>query len=100
MDLPQKGDKIYIPSSLYISHGRDDIKGGLAEITEININRDLGENHFNYCFVGLKGFPKSIKWNYKSLIDQQSELKKEFGDKYAAPDPDLHPSSNPPNYGW
>jgi hypothetical protein len=32
---PRIGQKIYIPSSRYIDHGRDDIAGSLATITEV-----------------------------------------------------------------
>lgn len=100
MKTPKIGDLIFIPSSFYISHGADDIMGGEAEISEILLSDSLPENHFNYIFIKLKGFSKTTSWNYKSLMNEQIELKEEYGSQKAKPDPDLHPDSNPVNYGW
>ena len=40
MNLPNKGDKIYIPTELYVYRGEDDIDGGLATISEVIINNN------------------------------------------------------------
>ncbi len=37
-----KGDVIYVDTSLYLSHGRDDFRGGLAEVIEARAARTLG----------------------------------------------------------
>jgi hypothetical protein len=90
---PRIGQKIYIPSSRYISHGRDDIAGGLATITEVS---EVG----GACNWFVKVAEVSISYNYKILMELQAELKEEFGEQLAHPDPDWSPDSNPPNNGW
>ena len=80
------GDKIYIPSAWYISHGSDDMVGGLATISAIEERENVGV----LCqFVQIKEFPgKSYNWTlYLKYI--QDKLKAEFGDNAAYPDPDI-----------
>jgi len=48
MKKPVINQKIYLPTSLYISHGRDDIQGGLATIDKIDYNTHLPDNHCNF----------------------------------------------------
>src|SRR5512139_3511075 len=93
IEEPQIGQKIYIPSSRYISHGRDDIAGGLATITEVK----EGGSACNW-FVSVAEVPGA--YNYEILMELQAELKIEFGEQCAHPDPDWSPGSNPPNNGW
>ena len=40
MKLPEIGDTLYIPGSYHISRGSDDIDGGLATISEVQILLD------------------------------------------------------------
>lgn len=84
----KKGDQMYIPSAFYISSGSKDRVGGLATIENIEVNKKLGADHFNGVMVSFKEFPGS-SFNYKYLLEQQSELKKEFGNKKAYADPDI-----------
>lgn len=97
---PSKGESIFIPSSLYLTHGRDDVQGGIAYIDNIIPSDHLDEDHINYYMVTLKGFPSSAQWNYRSLMREQEGLKSKYKDEIAHPDPDFHPDCNPPNYGW
>lgn len=84
----KKGDQMYIPTQLYISRGSDDIQGGKATITKLDINDKLGKDHTNGVFVQFEGFP-GRSWNYKLLLDKQEEYAKEYKDQVAKPDPDV-----------
>jgi hypothetical protein len=66
---PKVGDEIYIPTSLHISRGSDDVQGGLATISDVSQGISGGELTW---FVGVK-----------------EELKKKFGKSRAYPDPDV-----------
>lgn len=90
MNKPKIGDKIYLPTQLYISRGEDDIAGGLAEIDRIEISKTLPENHYNSIMVGFKGFNKARSWNYAYLMENQNEWKKAYENSIAKPDPDIN----------
>jgi hypothetical protein len=90
---PKIGDKIYVGSAMYLSHGRDDFAGGLATISKIERSKTLPTDHPNYMFVSIKERP-SASYNWKHLLAEQSRLKKEYKGKVAHPDPDYAESSN------
>lgn len=69
------GDTLYVDTS-------DDITGGKAEVLKIKKSNHLPENHCNYIMVIFKEFPW-IEYNLHILLDEQDELKKEFGDDIA-----------------
>lgn len=98
--LPKIGEKIYVPTSLYLSRGRDDFQGGLCTISRVECSKTLPEDHCNYCFVGVKEGSRSTSHNYKCLMEQQSKLRKEFGKRKGYKDPDMSASSNDDNEGW
>jgi len=84
---PKAGMKIYIPTSLFISHGEDDVAGGIATINKIDLSKNLESDHYNYCMIGVKEVPgRRYNWNY--LMENQSKWKKDYGKKIAHPDPD------------
>lgn len=89
MKKPKIGDKIYVYSSFYISHGEDDFVGGLCTINEIEYSDNLPSDHCNYCMVGIEERPGTM-YNYKVLLEEQEELKKEFGDQVGYPNPDIN----------
>lgn len=88
MKLPEKGDKIYIPSSWHISRGSDDVAGGLATISKVIVDERLGEDHMNGVMVEFEEVP-STRYNYKVLLEKQEKLKEQFGNQIARPDPDI-----------
>ena len=88
MELLKKGDKMYLRGSMSISNGSDDVTGGLATIKKIEINERLGSDHFNGIFVEFEEVP-GHSYNYKSLINQQEELAKQYEGKIAHPSPDI-----------
>jgi hypothetical protein len=96
---PQKGDRIYVPTSLHVFRGRDDFMGGLATINAVDFSTHLPEDHYNYCMVGIETRPGTM-YNYRALLEKQAELEKEFGTAEAHPDPDYRPEFNDDNEGW
>lgn len=89
MKLPKIGDKIYIHSSFYISRGEDDVLGGLATINKVEVSKHLPIEHCNSVMIGVKEVSSTL-YNYKSLLEEQEELKKQFGENSTRPDPDIN----------
>lgn len=89
-DQVKIGDKIYVPPSYYLSHGRDDFDGGLATIIGIKSDMSAGEI---VPFVTLKERPSS-SYNLQLLMEEQGELKKRYGKQVARPDPDWREEFN------
>ena len=90
---PKVGQKIYVGTSLYLSHGMDDFMGGIATISKIEKSKCLPEDHCNYLMVGIKENSGAL-YNWKHLLEEQNKLKKEFGKEKAHPDPDDRPEFN------
>jgi len=88
MELLKKGDKMYLRGSMSISHGSDDVAGGLATIKNIRIDERLGIDHFNGIFVEFEEVP-GHSYNYKNLIEEQDKLAERYKGKFAHPDPDI-----------
>jgi hypothetical protein len=89
-DMPKIGDPIYIPSELYVSHGVDDLRGGLTEIATVE---PLGDGSY---WITTK-FDTASQYNWSSLKVQQAELAKEFGQAPPQNTPDYRPEFND---GW
>jgi hypothetical protein len=90
---PYIGQKIYVSTSLYLSHGMDDFEGGIATISKIEESSFLPKDSVNYLMVGIKERPGTL-YNWKNLLEHQEEFKKRFGKKHAHPDPDNRPEFN------
>jgi len=80
------GDSIYIPTSLYLSHGEDDFDGGLCKIIEI------GEK-FGWKWIRVKENPSS-QHSYDYLLEGQEKWKKEYGNRKGKRSPDYSPQFN------
>jgi hypothetical protein len=96
---PFIGQKIYVPSSIYVYRGEDDFAGGLATINKIKKEDFLPPDHYNYLSVGIAERPGTM-YNWRPLLERQEELKKMFGDEIAHPDPDDRPEFNDENADW
>ena len=84
------GDVIYVDTELYLSHGRDDFRGGLGEITEVRAEIIRGKP---VPFVRVAQQPDTLhNWIY--LAPMQKKLRAEFGARWAHPDPDFRPEFN------
>jgi len=71
----RKGDVIYIGTELYISHGCDDFRGGLAEVIETRQEKSKG---LLTPFVRVVQQPDSLH-NWKMLAEEQSTLRGRHG---------------------
>lgn len=86
----RKGDVIYIGTQLYLGHGRDDFRGGLAEVKEVRQNMSKGQQT---PFVRVVQQMDTIH-NWKLLASEQKELRHRHGKSWAHPDPDDRPEFN------
>lgn len=86
----RKGDVIYVDTELYISHARDDFRGGLAEVSEVRHEKSKGRLTL---FVRVAQQPDTLH-NWEMLAAEQSKLRREHGTKWAHPDPDHRPEFN------
>lgn len=83
---PEVGQDIYVNSSFHISHGSEDVVGGLAKVTKVERDTSGGKEIWAVSVAEHPG----ILYNWCGHLEpQQEELKKEFGDKRAYPDPDV-----------
>lgn len=87
MNKPKIGNDIYIDTSIYVSHGKDDFHGGLCKIIKINKNSILPVDSDNYIMICVEENPgHSYNWNY--LIENQEKWKIKFGETRGYQDPD------------
>lgn len=86
MDTPKVGDKIYVDSHGFIGHGEDDVQGGLATVVTSELGMSGGKM---VPFVTVAEYP-GVSYNWEFLAELQAELKEEFGDEVAHPDPDYN----------
>ena len=96
---PKVGDKIYVPSSYYVYRGQDDFDGGIATINKVKASEHLPKDHFNYWMVGIAE-RETVMYNWRWLMEQQEELKEEYLDKVASPNPDDRAEFNQPDADW
>ena len=80
----RKGDVIYIGTELYLGHGRDDFRGGLAEVNETR--QDISKG-LPTPFVRVVQQPDTSH-NWRLLASEQKELRQRHGKAWAHPDPD------------
>jgi hypothetical protein len=86
----RKDDVIYVDTELYISHGRDDFRGGLAQVFECRMDISAGKPT---SFVRVA--QQMDTWhNWRELAGIQKKLRAEFGKSWAHPDPDDRPEFN------
>jgi len=90
LNLPQIGKDVYIPTSLYMGHGRDDFQGGLCKVIKIEEGISAGKKAY---FIEVAERPGHM-YNWEFLQEDQKELKKEYGKRRGCPDPDYRPEFN------
>lgn len=91
--IPEPGDKIYVPTSLYLGHGMDDFEGGIATVEKVTTEDYLPPDHRNYYMVSVKERP-GTSYNLRYLLENQEEWKERYGEQIAHPDPDDRPEFN------
>jgi hypothetical protein len=83
---PYIGQKIYVPTALYLSHGMNDVEGGIATVCIL-------KTEYNNLMVGVQEHPGTL-YNWKYLKEGQEGWKERYGNSIAHPDPDDRPEFN------
>ena len=86
----RKGDVIYIGTELYLGHGCDDFRGGLAEVSEMQEGKSKGQP---VLYIRVVQQPDTLH-NWHSLAGEQQKLRAGHGKSWAHPDPDHRPEFN------
>jgi hypothetical protein len=94
------GTKVYIPTSLHVYNGKDDIQGGLATVKSIEYSEHLSSDHYNYIMVSFEELSQGKRYNWRYLLEHQKEWKKEYKGLIAKPDPDDRPEFNCDDSDW
>lgn len=90
--MPSVGDTFYMPSMLYLRHGVDDFYGGKCHISKVI----PGESPRS-LFIEVAEWP-GAESRYLPLLEQQEELKAEYGDATGHMSPDYRPEFNDDPY--
>lgn len=96
MRIPKVGEKIYVPGSMYVYRGSDDFAGGIATISNVDVD---DYDNPTRCYINIKERPGS-SYNWGPLEIRQEELKKMYGEEIAHPDPDDRPEFNDDEADW
>ena len=90
-ELPElrPGDVIYVGSSFYLSHGRDDFQGGLAEV--VAYSTDFARSGAPFVRVAER---PGTWYGWLGLAPKQKEWRARFGKNWSHPDPDDRPQFN------
>jgi len=78
--LPKVGQKIWVPSRMYLDRGEDDMVGGLGTIDSVRQDRHI-------VWVSVSEVPNH-DFNLEVILDEQKELENEFGRRKPYPQPD------------
>ena len=89
---PDVGSSIYVESSIYSSHGKDDFCGGLCHVETVTVSTVDGKPTWMITVIERPGH----SYNWERLRKKQTELKSCFGSARGYPDPNLDPSANDP----
>jgi hypothetical protein len=91
---PRIGDFIYLPTAAYISHGRDDFRGGRCTVSAVEPGISGGAIA---VFFSVRERP-GHQYNWTYLAPEQDRLRAQWGDSPGGPDPDYRDEFNEP-YG-
>ena len=79
---PEVGELIYLPTSLYLSHGVDDFFGGLCEVTRVV------EDNRGVVWIQVAEKPEcQMTWK-GYLLENQAKWRKEYKNRRGKADPD------------
>ena len=90
MNQPRLNQEIYIPTALYLGHGRDDFIGGRARVIQLKEGISGAEKT---VFVKVEENP-NCWYNWEFLRREQYRLKRKFGNQRAHSEPDLRTEFN------
>jgi len=83
--VPTVGVWIYVPTMMSISHGWDDVAGGLAQVTKVESMAYNGGDHW----ISVAQHDRRMSWKV-GLRDEQEKLRKRHGTELARRAPDYH----------
>ncbi len=86
----RQGDVIYIGTELYLGHGRDDFRGGLAEVSEVQEGKSKGQP---VLYIRVVQQPDTLH-NWRYLAAEQKKLRAGHGKDWAHADPDYRAEFN------
>jgi hypothetical protein len=86
----QVGDIVYVGTELYLGHGVDDFRGGLAEVSEVREGLSRGQA---VTYIRVVQQPDTLH-NWHELAREQRQLHTDHGKNWAHPDPDHRPEFN------
>lgn len=90
--MPSVGDTIYLPSMLYLRHGADDFHGG-----KCTISRVISGERLRDVYIEVAERP-GVQCRYRDYLDEQEQLKAEYGDTVGHMHPDYRPEFNDDPY--
>ena len=96
-EVPKIGDDVYLPTRLYLSHGRDDFIGGLCRVVDAGKGFEIAGQVVMPDEVWIEVAEKpGVKIGWNEFAKQQDQLREKFGDQRGYADPDLRPEFNDP----
>lgn len=72
--MPSVGDVIYIPSMLHLRHGADDFHGGRCCICKV-----ISDGNPDDPYIEVAEWP-GVQVRYLPLLEDQEQLRAEFGE--------------------
>jgi len=88
---PRVGTDVYLPSRLYLGHGRDDFRGGLCRVSEVKVENWGGSP----CYVIEVEEDPGAQHNWSTYLGPlQRKLRAQYGVERGHPDPDHRPEFN------
>lgn len=85
-DRPVVGSDIYVDNQLFLGHGEDDMRGGLARVVAVHEDLDYPDDPL----VDVAEHP-DCSYDWALLSREQERLRAAFGERRASADPDLRP---------
>lgn len=89
---PKVGQEIYLPSSMYMSHGADDFQGGLCKVATVSTMISAGKE---VPFISVEERP-GTQYNWDILAADQDLLEDLYGTSRGHADPDNRTEYNTP----
>ena len=85
---PFIGQKLYVDDQLHITHGIDDVAGGLATISHV----ETWPN--GSFFVSFAELDPDATYSYSYLLENQARWAEEYGNRTARSNPDYRAEFN------
>ena len=85
--IPKVGEYIYTNTRMSLDHGWDDVCGGVSTVSKVY--QHMSGGNAECVFVEISQHERGCNLT-QYLFFEQVRLKKEFGEKFAYPDPDYN----------